>query len=313
MSQILRVAFVRVWAFPVWYRSRGGAGRGGIKGSTGTPERASPKATLNSPTRSDTTPFHAYIHYPTDDNVWRMTMIFANRATADEWWRAVSESTEVTNDIRRITPQYYTHDAAKFNVFNFFVDGRIKTMSDPFRGRLFLQLENDRGGRGLASSALRPFATTSMGTGGFYIRSKVEPHIYWYDAASNGDVVGSYTRRTRFRVTINTSRSGVAPKAGAIIIGSDLVTIQSKQCCAGHRPVGDLVTDRHNTESKANQYVGVSSGNSGLVQTNTLNTFGFGDLLEGKSVNAVSTSSDGAALFFFAGPDSNPGEFWELA
>ncbi|KAH6916074.1 hypothetical protein BKA70DRAFT_1092326 [Coprinopsis sp. MPI-PUGE-AT-0042] len=243
---------------------------------------------------SDTTPFYAYIHYPTDDNVWRMTMLFANRTTADEWWRAVSESTVITNDIRRITPQYYTHDAAKFNVFNFFVDARIKSISDNFRGRLFLQLENDRGGRGIS---IIPSQTICDHVNGnwFYIRSKAEPHIYWHDT-SNGDnqcgIVGSYQRRTRFRVTIHTTVSGVAPRPGAIIIGSDLVTVQSK----------------------ANHYVGPSPGNlSGLVQTNTLHTFRFGDLLEGKSVNSVSISSDGAALSFFTGPDSNPGEFWELA
>jgi hypothetical protein len=79
-----------------------------------------------------------------------LTLIFADRATADEWWRGISENTVVGNDVRRITPQYYTHDAAKFNVYNFFLDARIKALSDPFRGRLFIQLENDRGGRGIS-------------------------------------------------------------------------------------------------------------------------------------------------------------------
>jgi hypothetical protein len=246
---------------------------------------------------------------PVDDNVWRLTLIFANRATADEWWRAISENTVVGNDVRRITPQFYTHDAFRFNIYNFFLEASIKPLADTFRGRLIIQLENDRGGRGISIIPNQIITDHVNGNwyvciaiyarlnadilpldSRFYIRSRAEPRMYWFE--HNGGIIGSTVKRTRFRVSIHTTTAGVAPKAGAIIINSDLVTIQSQ----------------------ANQYIGPVSGNlSGLIQTNTLHTFKFGDLLEGKNVNATSVSHDEAALTFFTGPDSNPGEFWELA
>lgn len=78
-------------------------------------------------------------------------IIFASREIADEWWRAVS-STNIDilkNNIKRITPQFYTHDTRHFNIFHFFVERRLKDISEKFRGKMFLVLENDRGGRGI--------------------------------------------------------------------------------------------------------------------------------------------------------------------
>ncbi|KAH6904310.1 hypothetical protein BKA70DRAFT_1226952 [Coprinopsis sp. MPI-PUGE-AT-0042] len=203
---------------------------------------------------SDTTPFYAYIHY---------------------------------NDLRRITPQYFTHDVAKFNCVQLLVDARIKSISGHL-SRTLVPSTRERSwwARALASSGppnhLRPCQWKLV------LHSiQVEPHILLDDPSDSDSqraIVGSYKRRTRFRVTIHASCSGVAPKADAIMI-------------VRPTPTSDPV-----------------SGNlSGLVETNTLYTFRFGDLLEGKSVNAVSISSDEAVLSFFTGPDSNPGEFWELA
>lgn len=59
-------------------------------------------------------PLHSYIPYSiktNDETNWRYMIVFASRAVADEWWRAVSTSgTNFSNSIHRITPQFYIHN-----------------------------------------------------------------------------------------------------------------------------------------------------------------------------------------------------------
>ncbi|KDQ26370.1 hypothetical protein PLEOSDRAFT_1077368 [Pleurotus ostreatus PC15] len=89
------------------------------------------------------------------DVTWRIVGTFSDAATADEWWRAVSRAqlpganANLLADIKRINPQFYNHNAAVFNVLNFFSDARVNTISESFRGRAFLTLQNDRGARGV--------------------------------------------------------------------------------------------------------------------------------------------------------------------
>ena len=86
-----------------------------------------------------------------DDNTYRITLIFASRDVADQWWRAVSTSSiALLQSVKRITPQFYTHDVRVWNVYTFFTDARITTIADQFRGKFFLVLENDRVGRGIS-------------------------------------------------------------------------------------------------------------------------------------------------------------------
>ncbi|KAG9224291.1 hypothetical protein CCMSSC00406_0004790 [Pleurotus cornucopiae] len=51
-------------------------------------------------------------------------------------------------DIKRINPQSYNHDAAVFSALTFFRDARLNAISQPFRGRVFPTLRNNRAGRG---------------------------------------------------------------------------------------------------------------------------------------------------------------------
>jgi len=82
---------------------------------------------------------------------WRMVIIFATRSIADEWWRAVSTSDIpiLKGNIKRVTPQFYTHDTGQWNVYEFFTEQRIHQIAERFRGKMFLVLENDRPGRGI--------------------------------------------------------------------------------------------------------------------------------------------------------------------
>jgi hypothetical protein len=62
-----------------------------------------------------------------------MIIIFARREIADEWWRVVSPSqiSQLKGNIQRITPQFYNHHTAQWNVMNFFTDPILKPSSAP--------------------------------------------------------------------------------------------------------------------------------------------------------------------------------------
>jgi hypothetical protein len=75
---------------------------------------------------------------------------FANRATADEWWRAVADSVasgyKRFSGVQRITPQFYVHnpDVDDGNIMQTLNDERC---AKKFLGRVFFTLLNDRDGR----------------------------------------------------------------------------------------------------------------------------------------------------------------------
>jgi hypothetical protein len=76
-------------------------------------------------------------------------IVFASRAVADEWWRAVSTSSVVsfTNSIRRVNAQFYTHDVNQANAANSLTTTGVATQ---FLGQVFFTLLNDLGGRDLS-------------------------------------------------------------------------------------------------------------------------------------------------------------------
>ncbi|KAK7447413.1 hypothetical protein VKT23_014122 [Stygiomarasmius scandens] len=92
--------------------------------------------------------FYAYIHNIQDDNTARLILTFANRTVADEWWRAISTLSPAY--VKRVGPQFYTHDAGRWNVLEFFTHDRFKSISGAFRGLMFITLMHDRGGRELS-------------------------------------------------------------------------------------------------------------------------------------------------------------------
>ncbi|EAU81063.2 hypothetical protein CC1G_10354 [Coprinopsis cinerea okayama7 len=246
-----------------------------------------------------TTPFYAYCHNVQDDNTWRLGLVFANRSTADEWWRAISEATSsipITKSITRVTPQYYTHDIRVWNMYNFFVDGNIKSISDKFRGRLFITLEYDRSGRGV--SVFPPLHIVDHVSGNwYYIRSKTAPHLFWFYDETRNAIYASKEKRTRFKVSIR-NPSPQTPK-DAIMINSDDVVIHIKESL----------------------YVGVDSYLGHIIPTRAYRTFKFGEL-EGGAIAGIevaenaeercSSTFDGASLYFVGPDSSSPGEPWEL-
>ena len=112
-----------------------------------------------------------------------MVLIFASRTTADDWWRAVSTSSiALLGDIQRITPQFYTHRTGRWNVMDFFTDSRVASVSAQFRGKLFLVLENDRGGRGI--SIIPTQVIVDHTSGDWWVFSLNRMRLLWTDEGS---------------------------------------------------------------------------------------------------------------------------------
>ena len=72
-------------------------------------------------------------------------IVFVNRATADEWWRAVTDSVAAGYnkfaEVKRVSPQFYTFDPEKGNIRETITDDRVAAR---FLGRVFFTLLNNR-------------------------------------------------------------------------------------------------------------------------------------------------------------------------
>ncbi|KAF8970201.1 hypothetical protein BDZ97DRAFT_130909 [Flammula alnicola] len=234
-------------------------------------------------------PFYAYIHYIADDATWRIVIIFASRAVADEWWRAVSTtSIDILKDnIKRVTPQFYTHNANQWNFYNFFGDYRLKEISDKFRGKMFLVLENDRVGRGITIIPTQPIVDRASGDWFATVRSKANAGHHWYYDEALECIVVSDSQRTSFKI--------FAPDMhdGAIMIGVDDIIL-----VAQHH---GFVTPTVN-ESRA-PILGIT-----VVQAHAFK-FKFRDLEEGNFVRGQDDLP--SPLCYMPQGGADPG--WELA
>ncbi|KAJ7236568.1 hypothetical protein B0H12DRAFT_1238456 [Mycena haematopus] len=164
--------------------------------------------------------FYAYIHDISNEHHYRMVITFASRAVADEWWRAMSTSTIdfLKDNIQRITPQFYTHNTAKWNFYSFFADPRVKGISDQFRGKMFIVLENDQAGRGITIIPMQSIVDHASGDW-FSIRSKANAQQYWYYDDFVGCITISETQRTSFKIT------SADLHEGSIMVSSDQITL----------------------------------------------------------------------------------------
>jgi hypothetical protein len=169
--------------------------------------------------------YYAYIDNVNDSYYSRYVAVFANRAVADEWWRAVSTSanTKYSDSVRRVAPQFFTHDVSKANVASSITDTQV---ASSFSGKVFFTLLPNNGG--LSVIPILDFADHISGNL-FFIRSRVSPNEYWHCPGSstgnvtpNSKIYVSRTERTRFRVRLINERKDTA---GTIMIGSDEIAI----------------------------------------------------------------------------------------
>jgi len=237
--------------------------------------------------------FYAYIKNINDDVTWRYVIVFATSAVADEWWLAVSTSTNTkyANGVKRITAEYYTHDITTVNASASLTD---TTVASSLIGSVFFTLLPDRDGRALSVIPIQDL-TDSVSGNSFFIRSKAAPSEFWYcpgsstgDVAPNSKVYVSRTERTRFRIRlINERKDG----KGTIMIGSDEVAI---------------------TLTSNDLSVRVSDNSQLIVSKSPELGLKFGDLVNGFMAGATLWNQNGQTEGMKELFKTGDGEKWEL-
>jgi hypothetical protein len=101
------------------------------------------------------------------DSHGRYLIVFANRATADEWWRAVTDSVAAGYkivEVKRLSPQFYSYSHAvnDSHIHQTLTDSRIAAR---FLGRVFFTLLNDRDARDLSIAPVLNYVDHISGNG----------------------------------------------------------------------------------------------------------------------------------------------------
>ncbi|KAJ8093513.1 hypothetical protein PM082_020371 [Marasmius tenuissimus] len=238
-----------------------------------------------SPGSPDCLLFYAYAKNINDDWSWRYLIVFATRAVADEWWRAVSTSsnTAYSGTVVRVTPQFYTHDPSRANIAYSINDASV---AKKFLGTVIFTLLPDRDGRAFQLIQPSPEPITDyISNSWFYIRSKGDRSVYWH-CNNKGTIVASRTNSTRFLVR-NTDHSF----DGKVMINPDDITLS---LASGKLSVH--VTDAGNLQASPKA-----------------DKFKFGDFLDGYSINGNGwIIVDGLPDNAIVKVNDNSGEAWEL-
>ncbi|KAK1226021.1 hypothetical protein PQX77_011020 [Marasmius sp. AFHP31] len=220
-----------------------------------------------------------------DDWSYRYLIVFATRAVADEWWRAVSTSTNLlySNSVVRVTPQFYTHDTTRANIAYSLNDASV---AKQFLGKVIFTLLPDRDGRAFPLIEPGPEPITDyISNTWFYVRSKVDRSIYWH-CNRDGVIVASRTNSTRFLV-----RATNRAFDGKVMVNSDDISIS---LAAGKLSLS--VADLGNLQAKRKA-----------------DTFKFGDFIDGYSINGCGwISVDELPATAIVKVNDNSGEAWEL-
>ncbi|KZP22853.1 WD40 repeat-like protein, partial [Athelia psychrophila] len=161
--------------------------------------------------------FHAYIaNQSVDQATFGLLAVFASRAVADEWSRAISASPHA-RFIERVAPQFYTHDATQCNLSGFFDIPHFKPIADVFRGRMQLIQLND----GLLGTTIMPQEVTDHISGGWdHIRSVSDHALCSYHDPAEHHIQASDEEPTQIRISI---RNG-GPE-GTILAGEHRITL----------------------------------------------------------------------------------------
>lgn len=108
------------------------------------------------------------VRQSTTDWAWRYIIVFVNAATADEWWRAVTNSVaggyQRFAGVQRVSSQFYVHnpDVNDGNIMQTINDERC---AKQFLGRVFFTILNDRDGRVLSEAPIINYANHISGNG----------------------------------------------------------------------------------------------------------------------------------------------------
>ncbi|KAL0064185.1 hypothetical protein AAF712_008907 [Marasmius tenuissimus] len=233
--------------------------------------------------------FYAYAKQVGDVEHARFLIVFASRAVADEWWRAVSTSpdTAYSSKITRVTPQFYTHAEGGNIIDSISMDNVAKDFVD----LVVFTLLDDRNGRTFSMIPQGPDPITDyISYNWFYIRSKSDRNVYWYSTvkgdkeANEGTIVASCTRSTRFRVTTRDENLN-----GKVMINSDEIQFQLGTLSLNVADNGSL-----RASGKPENFLFRDLTNGFIISGNNMRQ------IDGLPRNAIVKVSDGS------------GEAWEL-
>ncbi|KZP08892.1 hypothetical protein FIBSPDRAFT_1052147 [Athelia psychrophila] len=177
--------------------------------------------------------FHVYVQ--SAKHQYTLTIAFVSHEVADEWWRAMSTHPEMSQWIKRISPQLYvwTGPNRHIDLYDPHKDGISQFADKMVNLWQSDSISNGLNGRNTHTTygtlGIIPVQDTTDQTSGnsFFIRSKVEPYEYWYCPTTAGSITEGakiYTtreERTRFRVRINDGKM----QPGTIMIGTDEIFV----------------------------------------------------------------------------------------
>ncbi|KZP28009.1 hypothetical protein FIBSPDRAFT_927948 [Athelia psychrophila] len=177
--------------------------------------------------------FHVYVQ--SAKHQYTLTIAFVSHEVADEWWRAMSTHPEMSEWIKRISPQLYvwTGPNRHVDLYDLQTDGISQFDNKMVNLWQSDSITNGLNGRNTHTTygtlGIIPVQDTTNQTCGnsFFIRSKVEPYEYWYCPTTAGSITEGaniYTtreERTRFRVRIANREM----QPGTIMIGTDEIIV----------------------------------------------------------------------------------------
>ncbi|KAH8091685.1 hypothetical protein BXZ70DRAFT_476266 [Cristinia sonorae] len=165
--------------------------------------------------------FYAYARHTTTDWAWRYLITFESRTVADEWWRAVTDSVEGGyqrfKGVSRLSAQWYTHDPNDGgNIMDTVNDDRCAAK---FKTKVMFTLLYDRDGRIFSAAEGSDYTDYKSGDL-FFIRSVMQPNLFWYLDTSSREILASTERRTKFKI------SAIDQKDGTVMIGKDIISMR---------------------------------------------------------------------------------------
>ncbi|KAG2065953.1 hypothetical protein BDR04DRAFT_1082530 [Suillus decipiens] len=228
--------------------------------------------------------FYAYLN--DIFNNYRYMIVFASRAVADEWWRAVSTPNvgNFASSVQRVNAQFYTHDVSQVNAASSLTTAGV---ANQFLGKMFFMAIQSNLSSELCIIPSFDFVD-HISEKSFFIRSKVSPYEYWYcPIQETKSVYVSRTERTRFRVSRDKENT-----AGTVMIGSDEIIISL---------------------TAVNWSISIDAESSKVMVSNApMSRLKFGDFLSkftvGTNLYMGGKSLDMKELFY-----TEHGEEWELA
>jgi len=232
--------------------------------------------------------FYAFAKCAIDDSTYRYIITFQNQSVADQWWRAVTNSVAAGytrfNTVTRLSNQWYTHNpyVNNGNISQTIDDAQVAAN---FLGKVFFTLINDLGGRDISVAPVLNYPIPSSGSQ-FFIRSVLQPELFWYYDPGAGRIRASTARRTRFTVGI----VGNLLPVGTIMIPTDQISIE---VTANNQPIGLA-----------------PAGDGSLVPETLGTTFNFSDFSGAFGIRYDDAANDMTVLKM---EDITQGERWALA